>query len=257
MERVAVVAARRNLLEAIQGVQVDSTTQVEGFMLRSDRVRTIVRGLLEGARVVEIRTDPDGSLEAVVEIPLAGRLTGTLLEEMDREKGVGEGTPGEGGGLLAPVDRAFAWLGVGLRRLVRAFGEGWDDFTGAGEAFAAIPRESTGLVVDASELRLRPALFPRLFDVQGRLVYGPGVFDPATAARRGSVGYAPSVEAAFKETSRLGIKPAVSRGVIPLGRQSGVDIGLLDYDLNRLQVALKSPEVLKDCGVSVVYKVTF
>src|SRR5512139_2950167 len=48
-ERAAQVVAYRNLLEAVKGVRVDSTTTVENFMVTSDVIRTQVSGFVQGA----------------------------------------------------------------------------------------------------------------------------------------------------------------------------------------------------------------
>ena len=55
-ERAAITIARRNLLEIIKGVRVDSETTVESFVATSDVVKTKVRGFIQGARVVEKKT---------------------------------------------------------------------------------------------------------------------------------------------------------------------------------------------------------
>ncbi len=71
-ERAAEVDARRNLAEQVYGVQIDSTTTVEDFVVQNDEVKTKVKTFLRGARKVDTRFLPDGSVEVDVEIPLKG-----------------------------------------------------------------------------------------------------------------------------------------------------------------------------------------
>ena len=78
-KRSAVVAARRNLLEVIQGVRVDSRTTVKDFMVVSDIIQSEVHGLLENARVLKTETFADGSVEATVGLALAGELGPVLF----------------------------------------------------------------------------------------------------------------------------------------------------------------------------------
>ena len=45
-ERAATVIAQRNLLEIVKGVRVESETTVENFVLKSDRIKATVNGLV-------------------------------------------------------------------------------------------------------------------------------------------------------------------------------------------------------------------
>jgi hypothetical protein len=88
-ERAAQVVAYRNLLEAIKGVRVDSTTTVENFMVTSDVIRTEVSGIIQGATVMDKKYMSDGSVEVTVGMKLTGALADTLLP-----KGAAPSTPG-------------------------------------------------------------------------------------------------------------------------------------------------------------------
>ncbi|OGW27497.1 MAG: hypothetical protein A2X56_11570 [Nitrospirae bacterium GWC2_57_13] len=78
-ERAAQVVALRNLLEAVKGVRVDSTTLVENFMVTSDVIQTSVSGLVQGAMVMDKKYMSDGSVEVTVGMKLTGALADTLL----------------------------------------------------------------------------------------------------------------------------------------------------------------------------------
>jgi len=78
-ERAAQVVAYRNLLEAVKGVRVDSTTTVENFMVTSDVVRTQVSGFVQGAMVMDKKYMSDGSVEVTVGMKLTGALADSLL----------------------------------------------------------------------------------------------------------------------------------------------------------------------------------
>src|SRR5512135_3889173 len=78
-ERAAQVVAYRNLLEAVKGVRVDSTTTVENFMVTSDVIRTEVSGIIQGATVMDKKYMSDGSVEVTVGMKLTGALAETLL----------------------------------------------------------------------------------------------------------------------------------------------------------------------------------
>ncbi len=78
-QRAAVVDARRNLLEVLKGVHIDSSTTVENFLVTSDTVRTRVEGVLQGSMVDGYVQQPDGSFEASVSIALDGNLGDVLV----------------------------------------------------------------------------------------------------------------------------------------------------------------------------------
>ncbi len=78
-ERAAQVVAYRNLLEAVKGVRVDSTTTVENFMVTSDVIKTEVSGIIQGAMVMDKKYMSDGSVEVTVGMKLTGALADALL----------------------------------------------------------------------------------------------------------------------------------------------------------------------------------
>jgi hypothetical protein len=78
-ERAAQVVAYRNLLEAVKGVRVDSTTTVENFMVTSDVIKTEVNGIIQGAMVMDKKYMSDGSVEVTVGMKLSGALADALL----------------------------------------------------------------------------------------------------------------------------------------------------------------------------------
>src|SRR5512143_321426 len=71
-ERAAQVVAYRNLLEAVKGVRVDSTTTVENFMVTSDVIKTEVNGIIQGAMVMDKKYMSDGSVEVTVGMKMSG-----------------------------------------------------------------------------------------------------------------------------------------------------------------------------------------
>lgn len=79
-KRAAVVVARRNLLEVVKGVYIDSTTRVENLILQNDTISTQVKGILQGATVDHVQCQQDGVCKAQVSIPLQGQLAQTLLK---------------------------------------------------------------------------------------------------------------------------------------------------------------------------------
>src|SRR5512137_176918 len=97
-ERAAQVVAYRNLLEAVKGVRIDSTTTVENFMVTSDVIRTQVSGFVQGAMVMDKKYMSDGSVEVTVGMKLTGALADSLLPKTPTAPPTGiVATPGAAG----------------------------------------------------------------------------------------------------------------------------------------------------------------
>ncbi len=148
-ERAAQVVAYRNLLEAVKGVRIDSTTTVENFMVTSDVIRTQVSGFVQGATVMDKKYMSDGSVEVTVGMRLTGALADALLPKTPA------GTP-PAAGMTAPG--------------------------ASGQVF-------TGLIVDARGLGVRPAMAPKILSEDGKEVYGSASINRDWAVREGMAGY--------------------------------------------------------------------
>ena len=79
--RAAKGDAMRNLLEQIQSTQITSDTQIKVMMAENDTVRVQLNSSLRGARVVNKKQMPDGSVEVEMEVELTEDLINTLYSE--------------------------------------------------------------------------------------------------------------------------------------------------------------------------------
>ncbi len=78
-KRAAIVVARRNLLEVVKGVHIDSSTRVVDFAVADDTILSKVTGVLQNSKIVSIQPMSDGSVQAVVSMPLTGQLGMVLI----------------------------------------------------------------------------------------------------------------------------------------------------------------------------------
>ncbi len=136
-ERAAVVVAQRNLLEIIKGVRVDSDTKVENFVTRFDVIYSHVEGVVKGAR--QVGPAKFDSATGVVAVELEVNLTGP--------QSVAEA--------LSP-----ALSETGAR----------SEATNISPAVREFFRQYSGIVLDAGNTGLQPALFPKIYDDQGNLL---------------------------------------------------------------------------------------
>jgi len=78
--RAAQADAMRNLVQEIQGAQVDSQTTVKDFMTESDQVNVQVSSFLRGARVIDKREMADGAVEVEMEVTVPGEFFDRLKQ---------------------------------------------------------------------------------------------------------------------------------------------------------------------------------
>jgi hypothetical protein len=93
---------------------------------------------------------------------------------------------------------------------------------------------STGVVVDAHQLAVKPALAPRIVDEAGNEVYGPAKADP-DKAKSGLAAYSKDVASAQKDP-RVGAQPAVVKA-IGLANGSTSDVVISNDDAKKARDA--------------------
>jgi hypothetical protein len=76
-ERAAKLDALRNILETLQGVQIDGKRNV-GDMMSNGTIKSKVQGMAQGFKVVDTRYYSDGSVDVVVQMPIDDNLTSAL-----------------------------------------------------------------------------------------------------------------------------------------------------------------------------------
>jgi len=211
-ERAAQVVAYRNLLEAVKGVRVDSTTTVENFMVTSDVIRTEVSGIVQGAMVMDKKYMSDGSVEVTVGMKLTGALADALLP-----KSLAPTPPTGLTGTLAPAT--------------------------PGQLY-------TGLIVDARGLGVKPAMAPRILNEDGKEIYGSAWINRDWAVKEGMVGYLKDPVAA-QTNPRVADKPLLVKALKVSG-DARVDMVISNADAATLQSASQNMSMLEKCRVIVL-----
>ena len=211
-ERAAQVVAYRNLLEAVKGVRVDSTTTVENFMVTSDVIKTEVSGIIQGAMVMDKKYMSDGSVEVTVGMKLSGALADTLLPR----------------GLQTPPAITPPPAG----------------------APAAPAQLYTGLIVDARGLGVKPAMAPKVLNEDGKEVYGSAWINRDYAVREGMVGYLKD-PAAAQANPRVTDKPLMVKAQKVSG-DARVDLVISNADAAMLQSASQNLSMLEKCKVIIL-----
>ncbi|HTG02316.1 MAG TPA: hypothetical protein VK654_17170 [Nitrospirota bacterium] len=220
-ERAAQVVAYRNLLEAVKGVRVDSTTTVENFMVSSDIIRTEVSGIIQGATVMDKKYMSDGSVEVTVGMKLTGALAEALLPKS---------MPGAPGMPAAPAPGMPA--------------------APAAPAPAQPGQLYTGLIVDGRGLGVRPAMSPKIMSEEGKEIYGSAMISRDYAVREGMAGYMKD-PAAAAANPRVADKPLTVKALKVSG-DSRVDLVVSNADATTIQNAAQNMSMLEKCKVIIL-----
>lgn len=212
--RAARDVALRNALELVKGVQLNSTTTVEGLMVQSDEIRTTVEGFIRTFETSEPRYMSDKTIEITVKIPMDQGLSSAITPPAT--------TPAAPPAPPAP-------------------------------AATPVVAKYSGLVIDARAVGVIPALAPKIIDEDGKEVYGISFVGRDWILKWGTVGYAKTPEQALTYKERLGDSPKVIKAINATG-SIRCDLVISNSDAQQIRQAAKSMRFLSDGRVMVVVK---
>ena len=229
--RAAKVDAYRNLLEITKGVRIDSATTVKDFMVESDVINTQVNGLVKGAVVVKEQYMSDGTAEVTLRMPLFGDLPRIVIPE--KRKIVAPPEPPAPAAPVPPVPAPAAPAPV---------------VTAPAPPPAAVAY--SGLVVDARGIQARPAMSPRIYDEDGKEVYGSANVDREYAVQQGMSGYARDLTAA-QSNQRVTANPITVKGLRNAGAGRS-DVIISNADAQQIRASGENASFMKKCRVMIV-----
>jgi len=220
--RAAQVDGYRNLLEVVQGVRVDSETEVRDFTVASDVVKAKVEGLVKGAQITKRDYLSDGTVEVTLRMPIFGEFANTILPLPKPAKEVPPEAP--------PAPPAGPQV--------------------ATPPPAPTSEVFTGLVVDARGVQLRPTMKPKILDESGKEVYGYMMVDQTYANQQGISSYSKDLTAA-QSNPRVTNNPLTVKALRSEGPTKG-DIVIGSADAGRISGAAENLSFLKKCRVMIV-----
>ncbi|MBW1722713.1 MAG: hypothetical protein JRH13_09140 [Deltaproteobacteria bacterium] len=176
-ERKAVEQARRNLLEILESIHVDSRMLIRDIIDAKKGLRASLQELIRKTPVADISYKENGAVEATLAVEMNGVLAELILPGSIRniESVVHPNAPDP------------------------AKGKGY-----------------TGLIIDCRGFHVKPALVPIVQDEEGQVVYGPAYVSREYAVRKGVARYVPDLEAA-KACKRVAGNPLIIKGVRKAG----------------------------------------
>jgi hypothetical protein len=232
--RAAKLDALRNLLEITKGVQVDSATSVKDFMVESDVINTKVEGLVKGAQVVKTEYMSDGTAEVTLRMPLFGGILAQTIMPLAIAKPPAPPEPAPAA--PAPVVPEVP-APVVPAPVVTA-------------PAAPVPSAYTGMVVDARGIQARPAMSPKVFDEDGKEVYGSANVDREYAVQQGMSGYARDLNAA-QSNQRVTANPVTIKALRTSGPGKS-DLIISNADAQQIRASAENMTFMKKCRVMVV-----
>ena len=215
--RAAQVDAYRNLLETVQGVQIDSKTTIKDFVVESDTINTAINGMVKGAQIVKKEYMSDGTVEVTVRMPLSGVAKAIIPKAIadDRKEDMKEHKPVPFSKKPAPPDEVY-----------------------------------TGLVIDGTGMQGRPAMSPKIFDEKGAEVYGTLIVNKDYAVSQGICGYARDLNAA-QSNARVTSNPLTVKALRAQGAGMSEFIISME-DANKIRSAKENLTFLQKCRVMIV-----
>jgi len=229
--------AERAIVATLHGARLRSRRRADRHILTDYVVEEAVEGSLKGVRVVGTRTLSDGNIEVDMELRLVKQKTGR------RARPPFVAVPGK-----APEPKPRA-------ETVPGRVQGWKatDYYIPTQDVLGRTGDYTGLIVNARNLHLTPAICPKVFDEEGNELY-PDPDNRALArvlkGKHIPVTYMPSIEAALK-SPRIGDNPLIIDAVAARG-DANTDVVIAREDLEKLAKLANYAKILEEGHVIFV-----
>jgi hypothetical protein len=212
--------AVRDLMATVKGMYLSSEQTAENYMTTSDVVKTQVEGIARAFQMVgEPRYFEDGSVEVTVEMSIDGKLSDLML----KNETFGDTTP-------MVEETTYKLSDIAPQQ----------------------PDIYTGLIIDCTDVELRPALSPKVFSQSGKEVYGSANVNKDFAVQQGMMGYLKNVDSA-KANARVTNNPFVVKATGVKGTNKA-DIVISDADAAKIEQLSANLSFLRECRVVAIIK---
>jgi hypothetical protein len=253
-ERAALADARRNLLEVLKGVRVDSSTLVENFMAKDDQIRLQAEGFIQGS--LELRSLRRYLSDGAIEVTVAMNLSGDFLALLLRRSALSAEPRPEKRALslepLPPVKEPILATPPVLPPAEKKAEPSPSVVAGPGRPIrhpVDLP-QFTGVVIDARGLGVKPALIIRVLDEKGVELYRGQYVPQEKAARNGLALFSRDLTAA-QTNPRVGKKPLTVKG-LRVDPSKPADIILSGEEAEKIAPYARKGTFLEDCRVMIV-----
>ena len=224
--------ALEKLIRTLKGIHITSQTIVAELMSANETLGGRVEKAVEKFNDLGLHYMSDGSVEMEAELFLRGELMDLLLPPTGGGKRITDG-------LRCPL-----------------CGQPWPEEQEVPEDIQLVPIEEehrgpfSGLIVDGRGLDVSPALAPKVFNEEGKTVYGVEFANRAPSLEAGIVGYEQDFERAQKD-KRVGPNPLVVKSLRALGPNK-TDLEIDKNDSALLHSMPEHLQFMKECRVIIL-----
>ena len=223
----AIMAAQRNLIAVVQGMQINSTTTMRDLILENDTVNRNISGTLRGAQIIEEEITNDGGYYVKMRVPIYG---------------VGESIAAA----ILPALRPNAPQAFNTPNLQNFEPATIQDIQST---------NYSGVIVDAAGLGLTETFSPVIYDTNGRAIYGiENLQNDALIISEGMVSYSDSINSATA-MQRAGNAPLIVKAVSVRGGNNStnkVNAVISTSDADKILLANQKNHMLENCAVVFV-----
>ncbi|MEJ2223200.1 MAG: hypothetical protein P8X80_20655, partial [Desulfobacterales bacterium] len=212
--------ARINLLETVKRIKINSNRSVGDIAAKNKTIMVQIKDMVyDAAEVEEFRKYmSDGSVEVLLKMNLRGGFTQLVLPEEIRQI-------------------------ESIKQIKRGANHAGDSTNSVSEAY-------TGLLVDARNIELQPALAFKILDENLQEVYGPAFVSREFVVQRGMAAYYNDIESAQSDP-RISEKPLTVKA-LRTDYPSRCDIVISNADASKLKSASQHLLFLKESRVVIV-----
>lgn len=223
----AIMAAQRNLIGIVQGMQINSTTTMRDLIIADDNVNRKISGTLRGAQIIEEEVTNDGGYYVKMRVPIYG---------------VGESIAAAVIPALRPSEPQ-PFNPPNLQTLNPSIVQ---DVQSA---------NYSGVIVDTSGLGITETFSPVIYDINGRAIYGiENLQNDALIIGEGMVSYSNSINDATA-MQRAGSSPLIVKAVSVRGGGNSVNkvnAVISAEDADKILLANEKNHMLDNCAVVFV-----
>jgi hypothetical protein len=212
--------ARINLLETVKRIKINSNRSVGDIAAKNKTIMVQIKDMVyDAAEVEEFRKYmSDGSVEVLLKMNLRGGFTQLVLPEEIRQI-------------------------ESIKQIKRGANHAGDSTNSVSEAY-------TGLLVDARNIELQPALAFKILDENLQEVYGPAFVSREFVVQRGMAAYYNDIGSAQSDP-RISEKPLTVKA-LRTDYPSRCDIVISNADASKLKSASQHLLFLKESRVVIV-----
>jgi hypothetical protein len=217
-KRAAIMDAYRNAAETVAGIRIRAGSYVKDATSQSDEISGHVDGFIRGGQFEKPVYDSEGRCTIVLHLPVGGH-KGLASILYDQAKQMTPESP------IAPEITADS----------------------------NVEASYTGIIIDARNYGIRPALYPQIFDTDGYLLYGQSMVNITDPGFSTIVAYSKTVDNA-KTMARAGSKPLIIKatGAVKAANGEITDVIIGSEDSNTFRKIAGKNELLAKAAVIIV-----